>query len=69
MNGFLLDTNVISELVKPEPDGNVLRWIGETDDTRRYEADTHDGRLLDIIVLDRDRQAVGLVYRLYRSGW
>lgn len=44
----------------------TCRWIGETDDTRRYEADTHDGRLLDIIVLDRDRQAVGLVYRLYR---
>ena len=32
MNGFLLDTNVISELVKPQPDGNVLRWIGETDE-------------------------------------
>lgn len=42
------------------------RWIGETEDTRRYAADTHDGRLLDVIVLDRDRQAVGLVYRLYR---
>jgi len=24
--------NVISELVKPQPDGNVLRWIGETDE-------------------------------------
>lgn len=42
------------------------RWVGETEDTRRYEADTHDGRLLDVTVLDRDRQAVGLVYRLYR---
>lgn len=42
------------------------RWTGETEDTRRYEADTHDGRLLDVTVLDRDRQAVGLVYRLYR---
>ncbi len=44
----------------------ACRWIGETEDTRRYEADTHDGRLLDVTVLDRDRQAVGLVYRLYR---
>jgi uncharacterized membrane protein YbhN (UPF0104 family)/tRNA A-37 threonylcarbamoyl transferase component Bud32 len=42
------------------------RWVGEGEDTRRYVADTHDGRLLDVIVLDRDRQAVGLVYRLYR---
>ncbi len=32
MNGFLLDTNVISELIKPQPDGNVLRWIAETDE-------------------------------------
>lgn len=33
MNGFLLDTNVISELVKPEPDANVVRWIEETDES------------------------------------
>jgi predicted nucleic acid-binding protein len=32
VNGFLLDTNVISELVKPQPDENVLRWITETDE-------------------------------------
>ena len=32
MNGFLLDTNVISELIKPQPDGNVLRWIADTDE-------------------------------------
>jgi len=32
VNGFLLDTNVISELTKPQPDGNVLRWIAETDE-------------------------------------
>lgn len=33
MNGFLLDTNVISELIKSEPERNVLRWIGETEET------------------------------------
>jgi toxin FitB len=32
VNGFLVDTNVISELIKPQPDGNVLRWIAETDE-------------------------------------
>jgi uncharacterized membrane protein YbhN (UPF0104 family)/tRNA A-37 threonylcarbamoyl transferase component Bud32 len=42
------------------------RWLGESEDTRRFEAETDDGRLLDVTVLDRDRQAVGLVYRLYR---
>jgi predicted nucleic acid-binding protein len=25
--GFLLDTNVISELVRPAPDERVLRWV------------------------------------------
>lgn len=33
MNGFLLDTNVISELVRREPDANVVRWIEETDES------------------------------------
>jgi len=32
VNGFLLDTNVISELIKPQPDGNVLRWISGADE-------------------------------------
>jgi predicted nucleic acid-binding protein len=32
VNGFLLDTNVISELIKSQPDGNVLRWIDETEE-------------------------------------
>lgn len=33
MNGFLLDTNVISELVRLEPDANVVHWIEETDES------------------------------------
>lgn len=33
MNGFLLDTNVISELLKPEPEAKVVRWIEETDES------------------------------------
>ena len=33
MTGFLLDTNVVSELVKPRPDDHVLRWIEETDES------------------------------------
>jgi len=33
VNGFLLDTNVISELIKVEPDGNVIRWVEETEET------------------------------------
>ncbi len=33
MSGFLLDTNVISELVKPRPDANVTTWIDGTDES------------------------------------
>ena len=30
MSGFLLDTNVLSELIKPRPDQKVLGWIEAT---------------------------------------
>lgn len=33
MSGFLLDTNVFSELVKPKPEPNVTRWIDGTDES------------------------------------
>ena len=33
MNGFLLDTNVISELIKAKPDPRVVRWIEQTNES------------------------------------
>ena len=36
MSGFLLDTNVISELIKPRPDSNVTEWMTETDEELLY---------------------------------
>lgn len=36
MSGFLLDTNVISELVKPKPDQRLVRWIEETDESTLF---------------------------------
>ena len=33
---YLLDTNVISELIKREPNQNVVRWIDEHDETYFY---------------------------------
>ena len=44
----------------------ACRWQGEHDDVRLYEVRCVDGRILDVTVLDRDRQAVGLLYRVYR---
>ena len=36
MSGFLLDTNVISELVKPRPEPRVTAWIDATDESLLY---------------------------------
>ena len=36
MSGFLLDTNVVSELIKPKPNPNVTRWIHATDENLFY---------------------------------
>jgi predicted nucleic acid-binding protein len=33
---FLLDTNVISEWVKPRPDSHVIAWLAETDEDRTF---------------------------------
>ena len=32
MSGFLLDTNIISELVRPKPEPKVTAWVGSTDE-------------------------------------
>jgi predicted nucleic acid-binding protein len=33
---FLLDTSVISELVKPAPESNVIEWMKRTDEASLY---------------------------------
>jgi toxin FitB len=36
VSGFLLDTNVVSELVKPRPEATVTAWIEDTDESLLY---------------------------------
>lgn len=36
MSGFLLDTNVVSELIKPKPEPKVQQWIDSTDENLLY---------------------------------
>lgn len=36
MSGFLLDTNCISELVRPRPELRVLEWMEAADETMLY---------------------------------
>ena len=33
---FLLDTNVVSEWVKPQPDRNVIAWLADVDEDRVF---------------------------------
>jgi predicted nucleic acid-binding protein len=36
LTGYLLDTNVVSELVRPNPDPNVVAWVRAGDETSLY---------------------------------
>jgi len=36
VSGFLLDTNVISEITRPRPDPGVVKWIESTDESILY---------------------------------
>jgi predicted nucleic acid-binding protein len=36
MSGFLLDTNCISEVVRPRAEPRVLEWLGAADETLLY---------------------------------
>lgn len=33
---YLLDTNVISEVVRPKPNANVIKWLKNTDDSSLF---------------------------------
>ncbi len=35
-DGYLLDTNVLSEGVKPQPDPNVMSWLDDADEDRVF---------------------------------
>ncbi|MFL6110610.1 MAG: lysylphosphatidylglycerol synthase domain-containing protein [Catenulispora sp.] len=44
----------------------ACRRVPDVEEVRRYAVATRERGDLDVIVLDRDQQAAGLVYRLYR---
>ena len=52
MSGFLLDTNVISELVKPRPEANVTAWIEGTDESLLY---------LSVLTLGEIRRGIAIL--------
>jgi predicted nucleic acid-binding protein len=61
VSGFLLDTNIISELVKPRPEANVTEWIEGTDESLLYLSVLTLGEIRrGIAVLPQSRRRVAL---------
>ena len=52
MSGFLLDTNVISEVVRPRPDPLVLEWLEAADESLLY---------LSVLTLGEIRKGLALL--------
>jgi predicted nucleic acid-binding protein len=46
MNGFLLDTNIPSELTRPHPQPSVCQWLENADDERLYFSVVSLGEIL-----------------------
>jgi PIN domain len=64
VSGFLLDTNVISELVKPRPEKNVTEWIESTNESLLY---------LSVLTLGEIRRGIAALPQSRRrailEGW
>jgi toxin FitB len=59
VSGFLLDTNVVSELIRPRPDAHVLRWVEETDESILF---------LSVLTLGEIRKGIEGVRSASRRG-
>ena len=59
MSGFLLDTNVISELVKPRPEATVTAWIEGTDESLLY---------LSVLTLGEIRRGIAVLSQSRRRA-
>jgi predicted nucleic acid-binding protein len=46
MNGFLLDTNIPSEMTRPHPQLSVVRWLEDADDNQLYFSVVSLGEIL-----------------------
>jgi toxin FitB len=57
VSAFLLDTNVISELIKPKPEPKVTAWIDDTDEELLF---------LSVLTLGEIRRGVVLLPRSAR---
>jgi len=59
VSGFLLDTNIISELVKPRPEPRLVAWTSETDEHLLY---------LSVLTLGEIRKGIASLPRTVRRA-
>jgi predicted nucleic acid-binding protein len=61
MKGFLLDTNIPSELTRPHPQQSVCQWLENADDEQFYFSVISLGKILKgITVLPTSKRRSGL---------
>lgn len=59
MSGFLVDTNVLSELIKPRPEPRVVAWIHSTDELLLY---------LSVLTIGEIRKGINSLPSGHRRG-
>ena len=64
MSGFLLDTNIPSELTRPRPEPQVADWLEAADDSELFLSAITIGELHKGFVLQQDAQR-----RLFLENW
>jgi predicted nucleic acid-binding protein len=51
MTGFLLDTNIPSEMTRPQPKSSVIQWLDDADDEQLYFSVVSIGEILKGITI------------------
>lgn len=59
MSGFLLDINVVSELIKPNPEPRVVSWMHATDESLLY---------LSVLTIGEIRKGINSLPRGHRRA-
>jgi predicted nucleic acid-binding protein len=57
VSGFLLDTNLVSELIKPKPEIKVQKWIDSADESLLY---------LSVLTLGEIRKGIAILPNAFR---
>ncbi len=61
MSGFLLDTNIISELIKPKPAAKLTEWVESADEDLLYLSVLTVGEIRKgIVAIEQGRRRVAL---------